>query len=114
MVATQEFASVIVIVYDADGRFVNVTDDVTLLNVVEPSVTVYGPLPPNGATAMDPFDVQVVFVTVSIAFTPALIWIRGSVPHFGLIVDVLFSNVGHVLFGEASVHARFRLIIRND
>ena len=104
--ATHPIASVIVIVYVPIGRFENVADVLTLVYIAEPSATVYGPFPPNGVTAIAPFDVHVVFVMVVDAFTPALIWTKGNVPHFGLMVDVLLSNVAQVLFCEASVQAR--------
>ena len=69
-------------------------------------------MPPNGDTTIEPsFPAQVASLTLTSASVPATICIEGKVPHLGLIV-VEFK--GHLLFGEASVHAKNKFVSFND
>jgi hypothetical protein len=75
-------------------------------------VTLYGAVPPNGDTTMEPsLPAQVASLTLMFASVPATICIEGNVPHLGLIVA---EFKGQVLFGEASVQAKNKFVSFND
>ena len=69
-------------------------------------------MPPKGFTLIDPVVAHVASVTTKLASTPAITLREATIPHLGEMLGGIM--VGHVLFGEASVHASHILISSND
>lgn len=66
-------------------------------------------MPPDGVKSIFPFAVpHRELVTTNSPFTPALICIDGNVPHLG---EIVAGSNGQILPGEASVHAKNKLVI---